>query len=104
MDRVEQLKALIEKNPQDAFPRYGLAMEYKNQANYQNAIQIFDQLLEQHSDYTAAYFHFGMSLRALGQGQRAEEIFKRGIEVAGKKGESHARDELQAALAELLGG
>jgi Tfp pilus assembly protein PilF len=103
MDRTERLRILAEKKPEDAFPRYGLAMEYKNQGNHAEAIPLFEQLLEHHPEYIAAYFHFGMSLQAVGQEERAEQVFRQGVDMAERKGELHAKEELQAALAELSG-
>ena len=101
MDRIERLKNLAEKMPEDPFPRYGLAMEHKNRGDHREAIRVFQQLVEHHPDYTAAYFHFGMSLQAAGEQEKAEEVLGLGIEVADKNGESHAREELQTALADL---
>ena len=101
MDRIERLRMLVEKNPDDPFPCYGLAMEHKNRGDHREAVRVFQQLVEHHPEYTAAYFHFGMSLQAVGEQGKAEEVLGLGIEMAGKNGESHAREELQAALAEL---
>ncbi len=101
MDRIERLKNLAEKTPDDPFPRYGLAMEHKNRGDLREAICVFQQLVEHHPDYTAAYFHFGMSLQAVGEQERAEKVLGQGIEVADKNGESHAREELQTALTDL---
>ena len=101
MDRIERLKALVEKIPHQPFPRYGLAVEYKNCSNHKKAIRVFNDLVERHPDYVPAYFHFAASLRALGQDKKAENILKEGITVAAKQGESHAREELEGALTEL---
>lgn len=101
MDRIERLKTMVEKNPQDSFPLYGLAMEYRKREEYDSAVAIFRRLLQQQPDYTAAYFHLGMTLRALGQASEATEVFQKGIEITGARGESHAQEELRAALAEL---
>ena len=101
MDRIKRLKNLIDKTPDNPFPRYGLAMEYKNQGDHPEAVHIFQELVEHHPNYTAAYFHFGMSLQAVGKQEEAQEILELGIKVAGKSGELHAQEELQSALKEL---
>ena len=102
MELTERLKRLVEKNPGDAFPRYGLAMEYRKMGDHEQAIRIFENLLECHPDYIAAYLHFGMSLVAQGQQQRAGEVFRKGVKLALAKGQTHAQAELQDALADLL--
>ncbi len=44
--RLETLKSMLEQNPNDAFARYGLAMEYKNAADYEAAMREFHALIE----------------------------------------------------------
>jgi hypothetical protein len=43
----------------------------------------------------------GGTLLALGRNDEAAETFRKGIEVAGRRGDLHAKKELEAALAEL---
>ena len=42
--------------PDDAFGRYGLAMEYANSGDADAALKEFATLLEKHPEYTAGYF------------------------------------------------
>ena len=37
MDRIATLKSFVTRSPQDPFPRYGLAMEYKNRGELATA-------------------------------------------------------------------
>ena len=96
--RLETLKTLLEQNPNDSFVRYGLAMEYKNSGDLQNALHEFRSLLAVNPDYPAAYFHGGQALERLGQLEEAREMYQAGMEAATRKGDRHTRDELQAAL------
>ena len=91
----------IARSPNDPFPRYGLAMEYKSRGQLQDAIAAFDALIESFPDYVASYLQLGGVLVAEGDRARAEEIFRRGITAAGAKGDLHAKKELEAALADL---
>ena len=102
-DRRERLKAMIEARPEEAFPRYGLAMEHKGAGELEEALPLFQELLELHPGYLPAYYHFGTTLRALEDHERAREVYQKGIRVAEEKGETHAREELQEALEELTG-
>src|SRR5262249_22620514 len=57
--RLETLKSLSAQNPQDAFLRYGLAMEYRNAGDLGSALREFQGLMEGNPDYCATYFHAG---------------------------------------------
>ena len=57
--------------------------------------------LDADPDYTYAYFHAAQTLEKVGRIEEAKELYRRGIEAAGRKADTHARDELQAALANL---
>ena len=103
-DRKQRLQELAQKNPDDPFPRYGLAMEHKREGDLPSAIQIFSDLVEEHPDYLPVYFHYGTSLGAEGRGEKAREVLKAGIDVALRQGNTHARSELEAALEELGSG
>jgi tetratricopeptide repeat protein len=54
--------------------------------------------MEASPDYIASYFHAGQTLEKLGRSEEARAIYLRGIEVTTRKGDQHARSELEAAL------
>lgn len=99
--RRQMLEEFAAAHPNDAFARYGLAMECSNSGDYEAAMQHFRQLLNSHPDYVAAYFHFGLLLARLARTEEAKKILTTGIAVARKVGNQHAGDEMEAALAEL---
>jgi tetratricopeptide (TPR) repeat protein len=101
MDRVATFKSFIERSPKDPFPRYGLAMELKGQGKLEEARAAFAELIESFPDYVPTYLMAGGTLAALGQRDEAASIYRTGIEVAGRRGDHHARGELETALAEL---
>ena len=101
MDRIATFKSFISRSPADPFPRYGLAMEHKGQGQLAEAWTVFAELLETFPDYVPTYLMAGGTLVALGRRDEAADIYRRGIEVAGRKGDNHAKDELATALAEL---
>jgi tetratricopeptide (TPR) repeat protein len=103
MDRVASFLAFIDQRPDDPFPVYGLAMEHKNAGRYLEAQPYFDRLMERFPDYVAAYFHAAANLVALGRRDDAVARYRRGIEVSARRGDAHARGELEAALADLEG-
>jgi tetratricopeptide (TPR) repeat protein len=101
MDRIATFKSFISRSPTDPFPRYGLAMEYKGSGKLADAWTAFEELLADFSDYVPTYLMAGGTLVALGRQGEAAAVFQKGIEVAGKRGDLHAKKELEAALAEL---
>ena len=101
MDRIATFKSFIETSPDDPFPRYGLAMEYKNQGRLELAEAEFAALIGKFPDYVAAYLMYGNALEALGRTTDAADAYRRGIGVAADQGDSHTRGELEAALAQL---
>lgn len=102
VSRAELLRTFIAQRPDDPFPKYALAQELKNAGQLDEACQAFAAMLDRHADYVPAYLHAGNTLVALGRAAEARDIYRRGIEVAGRAGDTHARGELEGALA-LLG-
>lgn len=100
MDRIATFKSFITRSPQDPFPRYGLAMEHKARGEIAEAWQVFSELIQQFPDYVPTYLMAGGTLVALGRKQEAIDVFAKGIEVATKRGDQHARRELEQALTE----
>lgn len=70
MDRIAALAEILEQSPNDAFARYGLAMEYANSDRLEQAMAEFGKLLTAHPDYTAGYF---MAAQALAKAARIDE-------------------------------
>ena len=99
--RLEKLRELVEKDPQNAFVRYGLAQEMAGQGRLEEAVAQYRELLATHPEYCYAYFHCGRTLEKLGRAGEARDMYRSGMEAAARAGDQHARSELEAALAEL---
>jgi predicted Zn-dependent protease len=104
MDRIATFKSFIARAPGDPFPRYGLAMEYKSRGDLAAAWAALSELLDQFPDYVPTYLMAGGTLIGLGRRDEAADIYRRGIEVATRRGDPHTRGELEAALNETLNG
>ncbi len=101
MDRIATFRSFIARSPADPFPRYGLAMELKTRGDLAEAWAAFSELIAQFPDYVPSYLMAGSTLTALGRKDEAADVYRKGIEVASRRGDQHARRELEAALAEL---
>ncbi len=97
-NRLEVLKTIVGQNPNDSFSRYGLAMEYANSGDLEQAVQEYQALLAVNPNYSAAYYHGGQTLEKLGRREQARELYQQGIEATTRIGDLHTRSEIQAAL------
>ncbi len=101
MDRIATFKSFIDRAPADPFPRYGLAMEYRTRGDLAAAWTAFSDLLDNFPDYVPTYLMAGGTLTTLGRKDEAATVYRRGIDTASRKGDGHARGELETALHEL---
>ncbi|MEX0602528.1 MAG: tetratricopeptide repeat protein [Bacteroidota bacterium] len=99
--RIVRLRQFLEKDPDDSFSRYALALEYAGQGKTETAVETFLEVLRRDPRYVPAYQHLGYTYLKLGRRDEAAAIFRQGIEVAGQQGDTHARSEIQDALGEM---
>jgi tetratricopeptide (TPR) repeat protein len=100
MDRIAALSEILTENPEDAFARYGLAMEYSKAGQIEQALQEYKTLIEKNPDYTPAYFMAAQTLAAA-RVDEAKRWLVDGIASARRTGNTHAQSEMTAMLEEL---
>jgi predicted Zn-dependent protease len=101
MDRIAMLSELLGQDPNNAFARYGLAMEYSNSGQLEQAIEEFHKLLSANPDYAAGYFMAAQTLMKCERSEEARKMLQDGIAAAQRKGDGHAQSEMQAMLDEI---
>jgi predicted Zn-dependent protease len=101
MDRIAMLNEILAQNANDAFARYGLAMEYSNAGEVERAMEEFSKLLSAHPDYTAGYFMAAQTLAKAERNDEAKKMLADGIASARRAGNAHAQSEMEAMLEEL---
>ncbi|MCU1269591.1 MAG: hypothetical protein JWN74_885 [Acidobacteriaceae bacterium] len=101
MDRIAMLSELLGQDPNNAFARYGLAMEYSNSGQLEQAIDEFHKLLSANPDYAAGYFMAAQTLMKCDRSEEARKMLQDGIGAAERKGDRHAQSEMQAMLEEI---
>jgi len=101
MDRIAALNEVLTENPNDAFARYGLAMEYAKLGEVERALEEFGRLLSAHPDYTAGYFMAAQTLANASRTEEAKKMLVEGISSAVRTGNVHAQSEMTAMLDEL---
>ena len=95
------LTEILAQNPNDAFARYGLAMEYSNLGKIDQAMEEFGKLLSSHPDYTAGYFMAAQTLAKADRVDEARKMLGDGIVSAKRTGNEHAQSEMEGMLADL---
>lgn len=99
--RRELLEQFVAQKPDDAFSRYGLAMECMNAGDTAAAESHFRELLQRHPDYVPAYLIFGQLLAKQSRADEARTVLQTGIAASSKAGNQHALSEMEALLTEL---
>jgi predicted Zn-dependent protease len=101
MDKIAHLKEILAQNPNDAFARYGLAMEHASQGDATTALGEFQQLTTAHPDYTAGYQMSAQLLIKAGRNGEARQRLEAGVAAARRTGNALALNEMSAMLDEL---
>jgi len=95
-----QIEAMLADSPDDAFLRYGLAMEYVGQGEDAIAVEQFRALIAL-EPYVPAFLQVGQVLAKLGKAGEAMAILRQGMTAAQKAGDMHAHGEMQGLLESL---
>ena len=102
MSRIKQLEDFLQKEPDDSFLNYALAIEYIGINEKSKAKDIFENIIKRDPDYTATYYHLGKLFQEEKNVDRAEEIYQEGIRLTRMRKEQHKLAELQTALNNML--
>jgi tetratricopeptide (TPR) repeat protein len=100
-DRLSQLRNLLDKDPQDAFCMYGIAMEYSKSRNHLEAIAWFDRTMEVDPSYCYAWYHKARVQEQSGDTAGARKTLEEGLVQADEAGDLHAQEEMKALLQDL---
>ena len=92
------LKEILAENPDDAFARYGLAMEYANSGDTATALAEYENIAGRNPDYVPAYQMAGQLLANLKRKAEARAWLVRGLEAARRTGNRYAESEMQGML------
>jgi len=97
-ERVKKLEELLAKQGSDPFLLYAMAMEHKKAGDYPRALEFLQRTLQADAGYCYAYYQQGQVHEAAGDVEAAKVAYREGIVAAMKKGDEHARSEIQVAL------
>jgi len=100
-DRVSALQEILKINPNDAFARYALGLEYSGSGDSEGALREFNMLLAAHPDYTNGYFMAAQVLDRDGRLAEARNMLLKGIDSARQSNNRHAVSEMETMLEDL---
>jgi len=101
LDRAAAFQEILAQNPDDAFARYGLAMEHRQKGENDLALEQFDELEKRQPDYTAGYQMAAQLLMAAGKLEEAKQRLQKGTESARRTRNQHALAEMEEMLEEI---
>jgi hypothetical protein len=97
---MAQIEAMLAEDPDDAFLRYGLAMEHASAGDDSTSVEVLRDLIARTSPkpYIPAFLMAGQALVRLDRIPDACTILREGIASAAKAGDTHAQGEMQGLL------
>lgn len=98
LPRIEMIFDLLQKEPNDLFLNYALAIEHIAHDDFQKAEQQFLKTLELNPEYVPCFYQLGQLKEKMGDNNAAISFYKQGVEFAQKQGNKKALGELNEAL------
>ena len=97
--RLEMLEKLTSSGKADAFAHYALALEYRKEGRFEDALAAFVTLKAHDAAYLPMYLMAGQMLVEVGRGAEARTWLEEGITLARARGDGKALGELESELA-----
>lgn len=98
--RIDALRKMVERNPNDARLRFGLANEYEKLGRWELAAQALREYLALAEDEGNAWGRLGRALRELGRDAEARDAYRNGIDAANRHGHPSMAAEFEDVLAD----
>jgi len=102
-NRLQKLLEFYQNEPNDPFLKYALATEYLRLNEAEQALQYYEDLIQNHADYVGTYYHLGKLYEALNRKDDAIAVYQTGMRQARAAGDNHAFAELQAVYNSAMG-
>ncbi|MDX1591955.1 MAG: hypothetical protein R3283_08330 [Balneolaceae bacterium] len=99
--KIKQLAVYVQKNPNDSFSKFALALELMKRNEVSKSRVLFESILKQDPDYLGVYYHLGRLYEILDQKDQALSLYRKGVELARSQNNQRTETELKDAI-ELL--
>ena len=97
MDRLENLRRMVERKPDDPRFQFGLAVELLNLGETREGAEALRSYLDLAEDEGNGWGRLGAALTDLGEVEEARDAYSRGIEIARGRGHTGLAEELEEA-------
>ncbi len=94
-DRLEQLREIAEREPDDAMSQYGFGKALMGAGRYDEAIETLSRAILVDPNYSAAFRDLGRAYLESKRAAQAIKIFSRGIPIAEQRGDLQTVREMQ---------
>ena len=91
---IQRLEAMLAGGKDNALLRFSLGSEYLKAGDAEAACRHLARALEHDPEYSAAWKLYGKALTEAGRSDEALAAYRRGIEVAERKGDKQAAREM----------
>ncbi len=96
-DRLEQIRQMLEQNPEDDFLHYAAALEFKKRGDQDKAREIMEELIKRSPSYLATYYQLGKLLEDE-EPEKAISVYEQGRTVAREQSDNKTLEELEEAI------
>lgn len=96
--RIDALRRMVERNPNDPRLRFALALEYEKLGRWEQVVEELREYLALADDEGNAWGRLGHALRQLGRDSEAKEAYRKGIQAARR----HGHPSMAAMFEEIL--
>ncbi len=100
--RLDTMRAMVERQPDNALARFGLANEYAKLGQHREASEHYAAYLERYDDEGSGFLRFAESLRQLGRTEESMAALDRGVRAATRFGHQALVADLDALRDDLL--
>lgn len=99
--RLAFLEQTTRAGTADSFAWYALALEYRKEQRFDEAVAAFRTLRDKDAAYLPAYLMAGQTLVEAERPEEATEWLRAGIALARSRGDAKTLGELESALADI---
>src|SRR5712671_3730652 len=95
-ERMASLLRMLQKEPDDLFLLYAIALEHKKAREFADALKCLGEVLKRDALYCVAYQQAAQVHEMAEDVPAAKQAYRDGIAAASRKGDQHAREEMEA--------
>ena len=100
-ERIRMFREVLEIDGDDLLANYGLGNVHVELGEFEEAVPYLKKAIQIKPTHSVAYLALGAAYHGLNQLPEAEEVYRQGVDVAGKRGDMTPLKEMQSRLKQL---